>query len=85
MSWQAHSTEHPTQCVGAVVGKLEQHKYNSKRGYIAMLAVEKNFRRRRIGKALDFLVDLVIFCLNVDVSYNYFVRFYVLVTASLSE
>ena len=38
------------QCVGAIVCKLDVHKNMVHRGYIAMLAVEKEFRRHKIGK-----------------------------------
>ena len=37
------------ECVGAIVCKLEFHHYNVRRGYIAMLAVAKDFRRKKIG------------------------------------
>lgn len=37
------------QCVGCIVSKLEYHK-NSYRGYIAMLAVAKNYRGRKLGR-----------------------------------
>ncbi|EDO48600.1 predicted protein [Nematostella vectensis] len=40
------------QCVGAIVCKLDVHKSMVHRGYIAMLAVEKDFRRHKIGTAL---------------------------------
>ncbi|XP_065919271.1 N-alpha-acetyltransferase 30-like [Dysidea avara] len=40
------------QYVGAIVCKLDIHRYNSRRGYIAMLAVDKNYRKRRIGSTL---------------------------------
>jgi peptide alpha-N-acetyltransferase len=40
------------KCVGAVVCKLDQHKNKSFRGYIAMLAVESSYRRRKIGSVL---------------------------------
>ena len=36
-------------CVGAIVCKLEMHHY-SRRGYIAMLAVDEKYRKRKIGK-----------------------------------
>lgn len=36
-------------CVGAIVCKLEPHHFNIRRGYIAMLAVSKDFRRKKIG------------------------------------
>lgn len=37
-------------CVGAIVCKLEMHHYNTRRGYIAMLAVDECYRKRKIGK-----------------------------------
>lgn len=36
--------------VGAIVCKLELHNYNVRRGYIAMLAVDKNYRKKKIGE-----------------------------------
>ena len=36
--------------VGAIVCKLEVHHYNTRRGYIAMLAVDKDYRKRKIGQ-----------------------------------
>jgi len=50
-----------SECVGAIVCKLDYHKKISKRGYIAMLAVDKNFRKRKIGstlvkKAIDAMI-----------------------------
>ncbi len=39
-------------CVGAIVCKLERHHYDVRRGYIAMLAVDKNYRKRKIGKKI---------------------------------
>ncbi|KAL5463254.1 hypothetical protein EMCRGX_G032134 [Ephydatia muelleri] len=38
--------------VGAIVCKLELHHYNVRRGYIAMLAVDKNYRKKKIGSTL---------------------------------
>lgn len=38
------------KCVGAVVCKLDMHKNMVRRGYIAMLAVEKEYRRHKIGE-----------------------------------
>ena len=40
------------ECVGAIVCKLEPHHFNIRRGYIAMLAVAKDFRRKKIGQLL---------------------------------
>merc|ERR1712112_422238 len=42
----------PQQCVGAIVCKLDLHKKVSRRGYIAMLAVDEGFRKRKIGSTL---------------------------------
>jgi peptide alpha-N-acetyltransferase len=40
------------RCVGAVVCKLDIHKKIVRRGYIAMLAVDENCRKRKIGTNL---------------------------------
>uniref|UniRef100_T1IML4 N-terminal methionine N(alpha)-acetyltransferase NatC n=1 Tax=Strigamia maritima TaxID=126957 RepID=T1IML4_STRMM len=40
------------RCVGAVVCKLDLHKRLVRRGYIAMLAVDENYRKRKIGSNL---------------------------------
>lgn len=40
------------ECVGAIVCKLDQHRKNVWRGYIAMLVVEKIYRRHKIGTKL---------------------------------
>merc|ERR1712010_411998 len=40
------------RCVGVVVNKLERHRSGTMRGYIAMLAVEKGMRKRKIGSTL---------------------------------
>ncbi|CAL1283629.1 unnamed protein product [Larinioides sclopetarius] len=50
------------RCVGAIVCKLDVHKKQSRRGYIAMLAVDENYRKRRIGsnlvlKAINAMID----------------------------
>lgn len=42
---------HDSKCVGAIVCKLDMHKVVS-RGYIAMLAVDKNYRKMKIGTTL---------------------------------
>ena len=41
-----------TKYVGAIVCKLDIHKKITRRGYIAMLAVDKEVRRRKIGTNL---------------------------------
>lgn len=40
------------QCVGAIVCKLDLHRKVVRRGYIAMLAVDQNYRNLRIGSTL---------------------------------
>jgi len=50
------------ECVGAIVCKLDLHKKVSRRGYIAMLAVDSNFRKLKIGstlvkKAIEAMID----------------------------
>lgn len=40
------------KCVGAIVCKLDLHKKMVKRGYIAMLAVDENYRKMKIGSNL---------------------------------
>lgn len=40
------------QCVGAIVCKLDLHRKIVRRGYIAMLAVDQNYRKLRIGSTL---------------------------------
>lgn len=53
---------HKDQCIGAVVCKLDVHKKMIKRGYIAMLAVDKAYRRKNIGS------NLVIRCIRAMAS-----------------
>ena len=43
---------HGEQCVGAIVCKLGMHRQIMKRGYIAMLAVDKEYRKLKIGTNL---------------------------------
>jgi len=43
---------HGSEYVGAIVCKLDYHKMMVKRGYIAMLAVDKNYRKKKIGATL---------------------------------
>lgn len=38
--------------MGAIVCKLDMHKKMYRRGYIAMLAVDENYRRQQIGSNL---------------------------------
>ncbi|KAJ3010862.1 UNVERIFIED_CONTAM: N-alpha-acetyltransferase 30 [Siphonaria sp. JEL0065] len=39
-------------CVGVIVCKLDLHRNNRKRGYLAMLAVKTEYRKRGIGSKL---------------------------------
>ncbi|XP_071962353.1 uncharacterized protein [Antedon mediterranea] len=43
---------HESTCVGAIVCKLDNHKKLARRGYIAMLAVDQAYRKRKIGSNL---------------------------------
>uniref|UniRef100_A0A1L8DC23 N-terminal methionine N(alpha)-acetyltransferase NatC n=1 Tax=Nyssomyia neivai TaxID=330878 RepID=A0A1L8DC23_9DIPT len=43
---------HGDKCVGAIVCKLGLHRQTIKRGYIAMLAVDKDYRKMKIGTKL---------------------------------
>ena len=43
---------HNGECVGAVVCKLDIHRKVVRRGYIAMLAVDQKYRKRKIGSNL---------------------------------
>lgn len=40
-----------SKCVGAIVCKLDLHRKVVKRGYIAMLAVDEKYRKKKIGKS----------------------------------
>ena len=50
------------ECVGAIVCKLDRYK-DLMRGYIAMLAVDEKYRRKRIG-ILKILLT-ILFILNL--------------------
>ncbi|RIB19157.1 putative acyltransfersase [Gigaspora rosea] len=39
------------QCIGVIICKLDKHR-DALRGYIAMLAVKKEYRKRKIGTSL---------------------------------
>ncbi|KOC64327.1 N-alpha-acetyltransferase 30 [Habropoda laboriosa] len=43
---------HGVECVGAIVCKLDVHRKVIRRGYIAMLAVDVKYRKRKIGSNL---------------------------------
>lgn len=43
---------HEGKCIGAIVCKLDLHRNVVKRGYIAMLAVDEKYRKRKIGSRL---------------------------------
>ncbi|CAH2242674.1 N-alpha-acetyltransferase 30-like [Pararge aegeria] len=53
---------HEGKCIGAIVCKLDMHRNVVKRGYIAMLAVDEKYRKRKIGsnlvqKAIQAMID----------------------------
>ncbi|XP_058119428.1 N-alpha-acetyltransferase 30A-like [Anopheles ziemanni] len=53
---------HGDTCVGAIVCKLDIHRQDTRRGYIAMLAVDKDYRKLKIGttlvqKAIQVMVE----------------------------
>ncbi|XP_050344568.1 N-alpha-acetyltransferase 30-like [Nymphalis io] len=53
---------HEGKCIGAIVCKLDMHRNNVKRGYIAMLAVDEKYRKKKIGsklvqKAIRAMID----------------------------
>ncbi|XP_045773991.1 N-alpha-acetyltransferase 30-like [Maniola jurtina] len=53
---------HEGKCIGAIVCKLDMHRNVVKRGYIAMLAVDEKYRKRKIGsklvqKAIRAMID----------------------------
>lgn len=43
---------HGDKCIGAIVCKLDTHRQTIRRGYIAMLAVDKDYRKLNIGTTL---------------------------------
>ncbi len=57
---------HGTTCVGAIVCKLDIHRQQSKRGYIAMLAVDKDYRKLKIG------TNLVAKAIQVSVQFYFY-------------
>lgn len=54
------------QCIGAIVCKLDLHKKMSKRGYIAMLAVDEAYRKRKIGSKLVMKSIEAMVCEDAD-------------------
>lgn len=59
-------------CVGAIVCKLEIHHYSTRRGYIAMLAVDENYRKRKIGKGSLILLSTMSFLCEYFYYHNAF-------------
>ncbi|KAH9424701.1 N-alpha-acetyltransferase 30 [Dermatophagoides pteronyssinus] len=53
-------------CVGAIVCKLDYKKRKLLRGYIAMLAVDEHYRKRKIGSNLVMKAIQVMIELNAD-------------------
>ncbi|KAI8803277.1 putative acyltransfersase [Cladochytrium replicatum] len=54
------------RCIGVIVSKLDQHRGDRMRGYIAMLAVAKDFRKMGIGRELVETACLRMKELNAD-------------------
>jgi len=54
------------RCIGAIVCKLDRHKGCMRRGYIAMLAVDHEYRKLGIGLSdfVDILLYLYCFCIR---------------------
>ena len=52
------------ECIGAIVCKLDFRKNKVLRGYIAMLAVDERYRKRKIGS------NLVLKAINVMIESN---------------
>lgn len=46
------STREDNQLIGSIVSKLDLHKKVLRRGYIAMLAINKEFRRKKLASKL---------------------------------
>lgn len=49
-------------CVGAIVCKLDMHRKVVKRGYIAMLAVDEKYRKKKIGKKVFWNTNQLFIC-----------------------
>ena len=47
------------ECVGAIVCKLDRYK-EANRGYIAMLDVDEKYRRKKIGKFINLMIDFIL-------------------------
>lgn len=45
--------EAASEYVGAIICKLARHPKGTRRGYIAMLAVDERWRRLKIGKIME--------------------------------
>ncbi|THH03779.1 hypothetical protein EW146_g10345 [Bondarzewia mesenterica] len=52
LSFLAYPADHPTLPIGVIVCKQSMHRENLNRGYIAMLSVSKNWRKRGIASTL---------------------------------
>lgn len=64
---------HGTVCVGAIVCKLDIHRHVNKRGYIAMLAVDKEYRKLKIGTNLvQKAIEVCLYCFNIFFHYIVF-------------
>ena len=63
LCWLAYADE---KLVGVVISKADNHRGKRLRGYIAMLAVDSNFRKRRIGTNLVSLTIKGMEIMNAD-------------------
>ena len=50
--------------MGAIVCKLDVHKKGNYRGYIAMLAVDKEHRRKKIGEYIILCSTHILYILH---------------------
>lgn len=60
-----HSARVNSVLIGAVIGRITDHR-SRRRGYIAMLAVDPNFRKRGIGRELTRLIIRAMHAEGVD-------------------
>jgi hypothetical protein len=56
---------HKGKCVGTVVCKMDRHRGQQFRGYIAMLVVDKPYRKLRLGSKLVCAAFKVCVCVCV--------------------
>jgi N-alpha-acetyltransferase 30 len=62
------------KCIGVIICKLDRHR-DALRGYIAMLAVKKEYRKRKIGlyfNQLNYLFLLLI-SFSIDITFIFII------------